>query len=98
MAISYRGCSLGAEAVDAAGAVLSIQKDGSVYLYSGLAENGQGLKTVFCQIAAEELGVGMKRVTFLEANTSISPDSCLLYTSTCMPYRQIAKTRLKIRS
>jgi CO/xanthine dehydrogenase Mo-binding subunit len=75
MAISYRGCSLGAEAVDAAGAVLSIQKDGSVYLYSGLAENGQGLKTVFCQIAAEELGVGMKHVTFLEANTLISPDS-----------------------
>ena len=75
MAISYRGCSLGAEAVDAAGAVLSIQKDGSVYLYSGLAENGQGLKTAFCQIAAEELGVGMKHVTFLEANTLISPDS-----------------------
>ena len=75
MAISYRGCSLGAEAVDAAGAVLSIQKDGSVYLYSGLAENGQGLKTAFCQIAAEELGVDMKHVTFLEANTLISPDS-----------------------
>jgi len=75
MAISYRGCSLGAEAVDAAGTVLSIQKDGSVYLYSGLAENGQGLKTAFCQIAAEELGIEMKDITFLEANTLISPDS-----------------------
>ncbi|KRT34524.1 xanthine dehydrogenase family protein molybdopterin-binding subunit [Acetomicrobium hydrogeniformans] len=75
MAISYRGCSLGAEAVDAAGTVLSIQKDGSVYLYSGLAENGQGLKTAFCQIAAEELGIEMKHITFLEANTLISPDS-----------------------
>jgi len=39
-----QGCSLGAEAVDGAGTVLSIQKDGSVYLYSGLAENGQGLR------------------------------------------------------
>ncbi len=75
MAISFRGCSLGAEAVDAAGTVLSIQKDGSVYLYSGLAENGQGLKTAFCQIAAEELGIEMKYITFLEANTLISPDS-----------------------
>jgi len=75
MAISFRGCSLGAEAVDAAGTVLSIQKDGSVYLYSGLAENGQGLKTAFCQIAAEELGIEMKHITFLEANTLISPDS-----------------------
>lgn len=75
MAISFRGCSLGAEAVDAAGTVLSIQKDGSVYLYSGLAENGQGLKTAFCQIAAEELGIEMKHITFLEANALISPDS-----------------------
>jgi len=75
MAISFRGCSLGAEAVDGAGTVLSIQKDGSVYLYSGLAENGQGLKTAFCQIAAEELGIDMKHITFLEANTLISPDS-----------------------
>ncbi len=75
MAISFRGCSLGAEAVDGAGTVLSIQKDGSVYLYSGLAENGQGLKTAFCQIAAEELGIEMKHITFLEANTLISPDS-----------------------
>ncbi|WP_318533919.1 xanthine dehydrogenase family protein molybdopterin-binding subunit, partial [Acetomicrobium flavidum] len=75
MAISFRGCSLGAEAVDGAGTVLSIQKDGSVYLYSGLAENGQGLKTTFCQIAAEELGIDMKHITFLEANALISPDS-----------------------
>jgi len=75
MAISYRGCSLGAEAVDGAGAVLSIQKDGSVYLYSGLAENGQGLKTVFCQMAAEELGIDIKHISFLESNTLISPDS-----------------------
>jgi len=75
MAISFRGCSLGAEAVDAAGAIVSIQKDGSILITSGLAENGQGLKTVLSQIAVEELGVDMKRVIYLELDTSISPDS-----------------------
>jgi len=75
MAISFRGCSLGAEAVDAAGAIVAIQKDGSISISSGLAENGQGLKTVLSQIAAEELGVDMKRVIYLKLDTSTSPDS-----------------------
>ncbi len=47
LSISYRGCSLGAEGIDAAAAYLSVQNDGSVYLLSGLAENGQGLRTTF---------------------------------------------------
>lgn len=74
-AISYRGVSLGAEAIDAAGAIVSVQKDGSIILYSGLAENGQGLKTVFSQIAAEELGVSLERITHMETDTSVSPES-----------------------
>ena len=75
MAISYRGCSLGAEAVDAAGIILSIQKDGTIYLYSGLAENGQGLKTVFSQIVAEELGIDIEKINFMVVDTLVSPDS-----------------------
>nr|WP_281255434.1 xanthine dehydrogenase family protein molybdopterin-binding subunit [Petrotoga olearia] len=75
MAISYRGCSLGAEAVDAAGVILSIQKDGTLYFYSGLAENGQGLKTAFSQIVAEELGIDIEKINFMVVDTLISPDS-----------------------
>jgi CO/xanthine dehydrogenase Mo-binding subunit len=75
LAISFRGCSLGAEAIDAAGIILSLKKDGSVSLYSGLAENGQGLKTVYCQMAAEELGVETDKVNFMQVDTLISPDS-----------------------
>ena len=75
MAISYRGVSLGAEGVDAAGAIVSIQKDGSLIIYSGLAENGQGLKTAFSQIAAEELGVSLDKINFMEADTSVAPES-----------------------
>ena len=75
LAISYRGVSLGAEGVDAAGSIVSVQKDGSVIVYCGLAENGQGLKTVFTQVAAEELGIDMDRVNYMETDTSVSPES-----------------------
>ncbi len=75
MAVSFRGCSLGAEATDAAGAIVAIQRDGSILISCGLAENGQGLKTVFSQIAAEELGVEIKRISYMEIDTSVSPDS-----------------------
>lgn len=74
LSVSFRGCSLGAEGVDATGAIVSVQTDGSVYAYAGLAENGQGLRTIFSQIAANELGVPVAWVTFKEADTSIIPD------------------------
>ncbi|GAI59839.1 unnamed protein product, partial [marine sediment metagenome] len=75
MAISFRGCSLGAEATDAAGAIVAIQHDGSILISCGLAENGEGLKTVFTQIAAEELGVDIRRINYMEVDTSVSPES-----------------------
>lgn len=74
LACSFRGCSLGAEGVDATGAMVSVQYDGTVYVYSGLAENGQGLQTIFCQIAAEELGIDVSRVQFMETDTALIPD------------------------
>lgn len=74
LACSFRGCSLGAEGVDATGAIVSVQYDGTVYVYSGLAENGQGLQTIFCQIAAEELGIDVERVKFMETDTALIPD------------------------
>jgi len=75
MAISFRGCSLGAEATDAAGAIVAIQRDGSILISCGLAENGEGLKTIFTQIAAEELGVDVRRINYMEVDTSVSPES-----------------------
>ena len=70
LACSFRGCSLGAEGVDATGALISIQKDGSVYLISGLAENGQGLRMTFSMVAAEVLGVSPDDIYYLEQDTS----------------------------
>jgi CO/xanthine dehydrogenase Mo-binding subunit len=75
LALSYRGCSLGAEGIDAAAAYLSVQPDGSAYLLSGLAENGQGLRTTFSIIAAEVLGIDVDDVYYLELETGLVPDS-----------------------
>lgn len=75
LSVSYRGCSLGAEGIDAAAAYLSVQNDGSVYLLSGLAENGQGLKATFTIITAEVLGISHNDVYYLETDTGLIPDS-----------------------
>jgi CO/xanthine dehydrogenase Mo-binding subunit/CO/xanthine dehydrogenase FAD-binding subunit len=73
-ACSYRGCSLGAEGTDATSAIISVQADGSIYVLAGLNENGQGMRTTFCQIAAEVLGVKFENVLFLEPQTATVPD------------------------
>ena len=75
LSLSYRGCSLGAEGIDAVAAYLSVQNDGSAYLLSGLAENGQGLRTTFTIIAAEVLGILADKIYYLELDTGLIPDS-----------------------
>jgi CO/xanthine dehydrogenase Mo-binding subunit len=75
LACSYRGVSLGAEGMDAAGAIVSVQTDGSVIVSSGITDMGQGAQTQMSQIAAEVLGLSMDRIRFLNTNTSRVPDS-----------------------
>ena len=75
LAVSFRGCSLGAEGIDATSCYMSIQNDGTVYLLSGLAENGQGLRTTFVMTAAEALGISPEKIFYLETDTSRVPDS-----------------------
>ncbi len=75
LSISYRGCSLGAEGVDAAASYISIQNDGSMYLSCGLAENGQGMRTTFQIIAAEVFGVDPSVIYYLDHDTVVIPDS-----------------------
>ncbi len=62
LACSDRGVSLGAEGVDAAGAIVSVQTDGSVIVSSGITDMGQGAQTQMSQIAAEVLGISMDRI------------------------------------
>jgi CO/xanthine dehydrogenase Mo-binding subunit len=75
LALSLRGCSLGAEGVDAVASYISLQPDGSCYLLCGLAENGQGLRTTLSIITAEILGISIDDVHYLEMDTSHIADS-----------------------
>ena len=51
--------TLDANAVDA---YLSINANGTVTLYSGKVDLGQGLRIALPQIAAEELGIGVDKI------------------------------------
>ena len=75
LACSYRGVSLGAEGTDAAETIVSVQTDGSVIVSSGVTDMGQGAQTQMSQIVAEVLGISMRRIQFLNTNTSRVADS-----------------------
>lgn len=75
IACSYRGVSLGAEGTDAAGAIVSVQSDGSVIVSAGLTDMGQGVATALARIAAEVLGIAVGRVRFMNVHTGRTPDS-----------------------
>src|SRR6185369_1831688 len=53
--------------------------EGSVSVFSGKVELGQGIETAMAQIAAEELDVPMERVEVIAGDTTCSPNE--LYTS-----------------
>lgn len=55
------------------GAVVKIERDGSITLLTGAADIGQGAETVISQIAAEELGVSLGDIRITAADTEITP-------------------------
>ncbi|QHM76870.1 putative xanthine dehydrogenase subunit D [Mixta theicola] len=73
-AISHRGCSLGAEGLDASSALIQINADGSVNISTSVSENGQGLQTTMSLIAAEAFGIGLDQVSFTEPATAMIAD------------------------
>jgi len=53
---------------------LRVHRDGTVSIYSGKVEIGQGILTALAQIAAEELGIALERIRMVPADTAASPD------------------------
>jgi CO/xanthine dehydrogenase Mo-binding subunit len=53
---------------------LRLERDGTVSVFSGKVEIGQGILTALAQIAAEELGVSPARIRMVAADTSLSPN------------------------
>ena len=70
-----QGISNGAEGVDVTGASVQMSQDGSVLVGIGLAELGQGSRTVCAQIAAEVLGVDIGTVSVRLVDTDAVHDS-----------------------
>lgn len=74
MALAHRGCGFGAESPDATGTLIIINEDGSVTVNCALTENGQGMRTAYCMITAEALGVPYDTVRFYGGDTQTIPD------------------------
>lgn len=53
---------------------LSINADGTVTLYTGKVEIGQGILTAVMQMTAEELDIDVSRIRLKAASTAFSPD------------------------
>ena len=53
---------------------LRINADGTVTVFTGKVELGQGILTALAQIAAEELDVALERIVMVPGNTSVSPN------------------------
>jgi nicotinate dehydrogenase subunit B len=53
---------------------LAIHEDGTVTIYTSHVDIGTGINTVYCQIAAEELGIPVERFAVIQGNTSNTPN------------------------
>jgi len=58
---------------ESAGSIVKVEEDGSVYLFTGAADTGQGSNTALSQIACQELGVSYSRIKCIAADTEITP-------------------------
>jgi CO/xanthine dehydrogenase Mo-binding subunit len=55
-------------------AFLAINENGSVTLFCGKVDLGQGLRIAMPQIVAEELSIGVDKINFIEGDTALTPD------------------------
>src|SRR5664279_4203293 len=55
-------------------AFLAVNGDGTVSVYCGKVDLGQGLRIAIPQIAAEELGIGIDKIKYVDGDTALTPD------------------------
>src|SRR5258708_1582785 len=60
---------------------IKIDRDGGVVVYTGASDIGQGSDTMVAQIVAEVLGIGMKRIKVIAADTDLTPIDIGSYSS-----------------
>ncbi len=71
----FHGSGLGGEGVDYARITLTVERDHSITLQSGLTDYGQGSRTVFTMVAAETIGVPPERIIMLRPDTDTALES-----------------------
>ncbi len=54
-------------------AVVKLNEDGSLSIYTGTVEMGQGSETVLAQIAGKELGIALRKIQVLGVDTDVVP-------------------------
>jgi nicotinate dehydrogenase subunit B len=73
-AIDAKGMAPKTVAPEEVDAFLAIDAQGRVTVYSGKVDLGTGIETAMAQIAAEELGVPLDRVSVVQGDTLLTPD------------------------
>ena len=71
-----RGIAVGLKSGPTTGlshATVRLLADGSAILYSGTSDMGQGARTIFAQIVAEELGTPVDAITVVMGDTAVVP-------------------------
>jgi CO/xanthine dehydrogenase Mo-binding subunit len=63
------------------GVLVKLDRSGRVAVFSGASDIGQGVNTLLCQIAAEELGCDAREVTIVAADTDLTPVDLGAYSS-----------------
>src|SRR4051794_16071458 len=63
------------------GVLAKLDRSGKVAIFSGASDIGQGVNTLLCQIAAEELGCDPRDVTIVAADTDLTPVDLGAYSS-----------------
>ncbi len=58
---------------DGGAGIVRISREGKVLVYHGESDMGQGQKTIFAQIVAEELGIFVDQIEVARVDTDISP-------------------------
>jgi nicotinate dehydrogenase medium molybdopterin subunit len=69
------GLGYGFSRPDFANTDVELAPDGTITLWNGASELGQGLQTVLCQFAAQELGIPYEDITIISADTGRTPDA-----------------------
>lgn len=76
-----------------AGATVKMSCDGSVVLLTGTVEIGQGSRTALSQVVAEELALGLDRVTVAQLDTDVTPYDVSTSASSSMTVMGLAVQR-----